>query len=94
VEQDRLSTSAKNRLGAISTLFLVPEKVVEEIDDILTGKRPELPGPEKASDALNFLLFHVWAFRLNVVIPNAVMRCNHYVVKHSMAILFNVIERK
>ncbi|MCG7971863.1 MAG: restriction endonuclease [Candidatus Thiodiazotropha taylori] len=50
VERDRLSTSAKNSLGAISTLFLVPEKVADEIDAILTGKKPVLPDPDKADE--------------------------------------------
>jgi restriction system protein len=38
IERDRLSVSAKNSLGAISTLFRVPEVVMMEIEAILSGK--------------------------------------------------------
>ena len=50
VNRDQLSTSAKNSLGAISTLFLVPKKVAEEIDAVLTGKQPIAPDPEKTDE--------------------------------------------
>jgi restriction system protein len=38
IERDRLSTAAKNSLGAISTLFRVPDVVVQEFDALLSGK--------------------------------------------------------
>ena len=50
VDRDRLSTSAKNSLGAISTLFRVPEVVAEEIDAILTGKKHVTADPEKSDE--------------------------------------------
>ena len=39
VDRDLLSTTAKNSLGAISTLFMVPDHVAQEIEAILAGKK-------------------------------------------------------
>jgi restriction system protein len=41
VSRDLLSTSAKNSLGAIQTLFRIPEHVATEIDAILSGKQKD-----------------------------------------------------
>jgi len=41
VERDKLSTTTKNTLGAISTLFELPEDVRNEIFGVLEGKKPE-----------------------------------------------------
>jgi len=49
VNRDLLSTSAKNSLGAISTLFLVPDSVALEIEAILEGKTPE-PAVTESTD--------------------------------------------
>ncbi|MES9913134.1 MAG: restriction endonuclease [Candidatus Sedimenticola sp. 4PFRAG1] len=47
VSRDLLSTSAKNSLGAISTLFMVPDHVAQEIEAILAGKK--VPGADGES---------------------------------------------
>ena len=47
VSRDLLSTSAKNSLGAISTLFMVPNHVAKEIEAILAGKK--VPGADGES---------------------------------------------
>ncbi len=38
VDRDSLSVSTRNSLGAISTLFLLPESAAQEIEDRLAGK--------------------------------------------------------
>jgi len=40
VPRDLLSVSTKNSLGAISTLFLLPEEAAEEIENLLAGSKP------------------------------------------------------
>lgn len=40
VSRDDLSTSTKNSLGAISSLFKIPESAGEEIHNLLSGKKP------------------------------------------------------
>jgi restriction system protein len=40
VSRDLLSISTKNSLGAISTLFLLPEEAADEIEGLLTGAKP------------------------------------------------------
>lgn len=42
VPRDSLSVSARNSLGAISTLFMVPSDVADEIEGQLIGGKPEL----------------------------------------------------
>lgn len=56
VSRDLLSTSAKNSLGAISTLFLVPDHVAQEIDDILAGKKTVVAEAEAADGSEEELL--------------------------------------
>ena len=49
VQRDSISTSTKNTLGAISTLFLLSDEAAAEIDALLTGKAapvPEVPEEE------------------------------------------------
>ncbi|HET6906261.1 MAG TPA: restriction endonuclease [Rhodanobacteraceae bacterium] len=43
VPRDSLSIAARNSLGAISTIFLVPDEVSEEIESLLAGR--EAPEP-------------------------------------------------
>lgn len=40
VSRDLLSVSTKNSLGAISTLFLLPDEAAIEIEGLLAGKQP------------------------------------------------------
>lgn len=48
IERDVLSSAAKNSLGAISTLFKVPEIVAQEIESILIGQaKPIMPSEEE-----------------------------------------------
>lgn len=45
VDRDRLSVSTRNSLGAISTLFRIPNHAASEIERMLQGEEPE-PGTE------------------------------------------------
>ncbi len=38
VDRDKLKVATRNSLGAISTLFLIPEDAVEDIENILAGR--------------------------------------------------------
>ncbi len=44
VDRDKLKVSTRNSLGAISTLFLIPEDAAEDIENILAGR--EVPEEE------------------------------------------------
>lgn len=46
VSRDLLSVSTKNSLGAISTLFLLPDEAAIEIEALLAGKQPAKPEDE------------------------------------------------
>lgn len=46
VTRDLLTVSTKNSLGAISTLFLLPDEAATEIENLLTGGKPAKPGVE------------------------------------------------
>lgn len=48
VSRDALTVGARNSLGAISTLFLVPPEVAAEIEQLLTGSEPAKATPEVA----------------------------------------------
>jgi restriction system protein len=48
VDRDKLSTSTKNTLGAISTIFNLGDDAEKEITDLLEGKAP--PSPELGED--------------------------------------------
>lgn len=53
VSRDAVSPIARNSLGAISTLFLVPTEVADEIEDLLAGKpskETELPPETEQKD--------------------------------------------
>lgn len=58
VSRDLLSVSTKNSLGAISTLFLLPEDAAIEIESLLAGGIPAKPAVEAEDEetAVNTLL--------------------------------------
>ncbi len=57
VPRDELSTGAKNSLGAISTIFLVPAEIASELERRLSGEGEEKPanGEETPKDELELL---------------------------------------
>ncbi|MDT8321526.1 MAG: restriction endonuclease [Xanthomonadales bacterium] len=56
VDRDALSTSTKNSLGAISTLFRVPDEAADEIEAIARGeKKTVAPAAELPVDDLDLL---------------------------------------
>ena len=52
IDRDKLSTSTKNTLGAISTIFDVGNDAREEILDVLQGKKAREETPEETEDLL------------------------------------------
>lgn len=58
VSRDMLSVSTKNSLGAISTLFLLPDEAASEIEGLLSGKKPvpTLMEPEEEETAVGSIL--------------------------------------
>jgi restriction system protein len=52
IERDKLSTSTKNTLGAVSTIFNVGEDARKEILNLLHGKETQEESPEDAEDAI------------------------------------------
>ncbi len=46
IKRDDLSTSSKNSLGAISTLFRLPGSVSNEIEGLITGRRLHMTGED------------------------------------------------
>lgn len=57
VPRDQLSVKAKNSLGSISTLFLVPEHAAAEVSSILAGHSPILATPDESPEDNEELLF-------------------------------------
>jgi len=55
IERDGLSTKTKNSLGAISTIFKVPEESREEILDLLEGKSGEERSDENEEDEMDII---------------------------------------
>jgi restriction system protein len=49
VSRDDLSVGARNSLGAISTLFLIPPDVAAEIEQLLKGSKPAVKPPAVAA---------------------------------------------
>ena len=58
VSRDLLSVSTKNSLGAISTLFLLPDEAASEIENLLAGKQPvkTVAEPEDEETAVGSIL--------------------------------------
>lgn len=52
IERDRLSTSTKNTLGAISTIFDVGEDARKELLNLLHGKESKEESPEEVEDVI------------------------------------------
>jgi len=52
INRDDLSVSTKNSIGAISTLFLIPEDAQQEIIDLLKDKKPPVEKEESAEEEL------------------------------------------
>jgi len=56
VDRDSLSTSTKNSLGAISTLFRVPDEAAKEIEAVARGEHKTVPPlAEESSDDIDLL---------------------------------------
>jgi len=56
VDRDALSTPTKNSLGAISTLFRVPDEAAREIETIAAGgRKTPLPTPDEPADDIDLL---------------------------------------
>lgn len=51
VPRDHLTVNAKNSLGAISTLFLLPDDAAIEIENLLAGATPAKPAAEVEDEA-------------------------------------------
>lgn len=51
IERDALSSRARNSLGAISTLFKVPDVVAQEIESILEGRAKPVSAIEEEEDS-------------------------------------------
>ena len=56
VDRDALSTPTKNSLGAISTLFRVPDEAAQEIEAVAAGERKApVATPEASTDDIDLL---------------------------------------
>ena len=54
VARDSLSVAARNSLGAISTIFLIPDEVAEEIEKLLTGRQvPQASVPAAVEEEIS-----------------------------------------
>ncbi|SON57297.1 Restriction endonuclease [Hartmannibacter diazotrophicus] len=52
VSRDLLSVASRNSLGAISTLFLVPKEVADDVERALTSHRPSTPSSPSEDEAI------------------------------------------